>query len=91
MTSIIIRAIIPTPGLLPSVGYFFEKNMFPQPCRFSVMREEGSHMKKIRTIEATVIMEKKLKVCAYCRVSSDLAEQKNSFSAHVETVSCLKK
>ncbi len=41
-------------------------------------------MKKIRTIEAAVIAEKKLRVCAYCRVSTDQAEQKNSFSAQVE-------
>jgi DNA invertase Pin-like site-specific DNA recombinase len=28
--------------------------------------------------------EKRLRVCAYCRVSTDQAEQKNSFSAQVE-------
>lgn len=41
-------------------------------------------MKKIRTIQAAVLEEKKLRVCAYCRVSTDQAEQKNSFSAQVE-------
>jgi len=41
-------------------------------------------MKKIRTIEAVVVEEKKLRVCTYCRVSTDQAEQKNSFSAQVE-------
>ena len=41
-------------------------------------------MKKIRTIEAVVLKEKKLRVCAYCRVSTDQAEQKNSFTAQVE-------
>ncbi|SPF53422.1 Site-specific recombinase, DNA invertase Pin [Candidatus Desulfosporosinus infrequens] len=41
-------------------------------------------MKKIRTIEAAVFEEKKLKVCAYVRVSTDQAEQKNSFTAQVE-------
>jgi len=41
-------------------------------------------MKKIRTIEAAVLKEKKLRVCSYCRVSTDQAEQKNSFSAQVE-------
>jgi len=41
-------------------------------------------MKKIRTIEAAVIEEKKLRVCSYCRVSTDQAEQNNSFSAQVE-------
>jgi len=41
-------------------------------------------LKKIQTIKATVIKEKKLRVCAYCRVSTDQAEQRNSFSAQVE-------
>ena len=41
-------------------------------------------MKKIRTIQAAVIEEKKLKVCAYVRVSTDQTEQKNSFSAQME-------
>ena len=41
-------------------------------------------MKKIRTIQAAVLEEKKLRVCAYCRVSSDQVEQKNSFIAQVE-------
>ncbi|MDI6881129.1 MAG: recombinase family protein [Desulfitobacteriaceae bacterium] len=41
-------------------------------------------MKKIRTIAATVIEEKELKVCADCRVSTDQAEQKDSFAAQVE-------
>ena len=41
-------------------------------------------MKKIRTIQAAVLEEKKLKVCEYVRVSTDQAEQKNSFSAQVE-------
>ncbi|MDR3540682.1 MAG: recombinase family protein [Desulfosporosinus sp.] len=41
-------------------------------------------MKKIRTIQAAVLEEKKLKVCAYVRVSTDQAEQKNSFSAQME-------
>jgi len=41
-------------------------------------------MKKIRTIQAAVLKERKLRVCAYCRVSTDQAEQKNSFSAQVE-------
>ena len=41
-------------------------------------------MKRIRTIEAAVLEEKKLRVCAYCRVSTDQAEQKNSFTAQVE-------
>ena len=43
-----------------------------------------TQMKKIRTIEAAVLEEKKLRVCAYVRVSTDQAEQKNSFSAQVE-------
>lgn len=34
-------------------------------------------MKKIRTIQAVVLEEKKLRVCAYVRVSTDQAEQKN--------------
>jgi len=41
-------------------------------------------MKKIRTIQAAVLEEKKLSVCAYCRVSTDQVEQKNSFSAQVD-------
>jgi len=41
-------------------------------------------MKKIRTIEERVIEEKKLRVCAYVRVSTDQTEQKNSFSAQME-------
>ena len=41
-------------------------------------------MKKIRTIKAAVLEEKKLKVCAYVRVSTDQTEQKNSFSAQME-------
>ncbi|MDR3542344.1 MAG: recombinase family protein [Desulfosporosinus sp.] len=41
-------------------------------------------MKKIRTIKAAVLEEKKLKVCAYVRVSTDQVEQKNSFSAQME-------
>ncbi|SPF48735.1 Site-specific recombinase, DNA invertase Pin [Candidatus Desulfosporosinus infrequens] len=41
-------------------------------------------MKKIRTIKAAVLEEKKLKVCAYVRVSTDQIEQKNSFSAQME-------
>jgi len=41
-------------------------------------------MKKIRTIETAVLKEKKLRVCSYCRVSTDQMEQRNSFSAQVE-------
>ncbi|SPF43277.1 Site-specific recombinase, DNA invertase Pin [Candidatus Desulfosporosinus infrequens] len=41
-------------------------------------------MKKIRTVQTAVFEEKKLKVCAYVRVSTDQAEQKNSFSAQME-------
>ena len=41
-------------------------------------------MKRIRTIQAAVLEEKKLRVCAYCRVSTDQADQKNSLSAQVE-------
>ena len=41
-------------------------------------------MKKIRTIEAAVLEEKKLKVCAYVRVSTDQIDQQNSLSAQVE-------
>lgn len=41
-------------------------------------------MKKIRTIETPVLELKRLRVCAYCRVSSDQAEQQESFSAQVE-------
>jgi len=64
---------------------FFISNMF-QHTSNNFTRSEGkeSHMKKIRTIEAAVLEEKKLKVCAYVRVSTDQAEQKNSFSAQME-------
>lgn len=41
-------------------------------------------MKKIGTIEAPIKEPKRLRVCAYCRVSTDQAEQNNSFSAQVE-------
>jgi len=41
-------------------------------------------LKKIRTIETPVLERKRIRVCAYCRVSTDQAEQKNSFSAQVE-------
>ena len=41
-------------------------------------------MKNIRTIQAAFLEEKKLRVCSYCRVSTDQAEQRNSFSAQVE-------
>jgi len=52
---------------------------------------ERSNMKKIRTIEASVMgldevrtRVERLRVCAYCRVSTNQVEQKNSFSAQVE-------
>ncbi len=41
-------------------------------------------MKKIRTIEAPTQELKKLRVCAYARVSTGQAEQKESLSAQVE-------
>ena len=41
-------------------------------------------MKKIRTIEAPVLELKRLRVCAYVRVSTDQAEQQESFSAQVQ-------
>ncbi|MDI6880062.1 MAG: recombinase family protein [Desulfitobacteriaceae bacterium] len=41
-------------------------------------------MKKIRTIEAPIKEPKRLRVCAYARVSTDQAEQKDSFTAQVE-------
>lgn len=41
-------------------------------------------MKKIRTIEKTIVDEKKLRVCAYARVSTDQLDQQNSLSAQVE-------
>ncbi|SPF44469.1 Site-specific recombinase, DNA invertase Pin [Candidatus Desulfosporosinus infrequens] len=41
-------------------------------------------MKKIRMIQSVVLEEKKLRVCAYVRVSTDQAEQKNSFLAQME-------
>ena len=41
-------------------------------------------MKKIRTIEAPIVEFKRLRVCAYCRVSTDQEEQENSFSAQVQ-------
>ena len=64
---------------------FFISNMF-QRTSFHYTDSDGkeSHMKKIRTIQAAVLKEKKLKVCAYVRVSTDQAEQKNSFSAQME-------
>ena len=44
-------------------------------------------MKKIRTIESTKVSNihlGKLRVCAYCRVSTDQIDQQNSLSAQVE-------
>ncbi len=41
-------------------------------------------MKKIRTIEAPVLELKRLRVCAYVRVSTNEAEQQESFSAQVQ-------
>lgn len=41
-------------------------------------------MKKIRTIEAPATELKRLRVCAYVRVSSDQVEQRESFSAQME-------
>ncbi|WP_088187143.1 hypothetical protein [Desulfosporosinus sp. FKA] len=44
-------------------------------------------MKKIRTIEKTPVFNepfKKLRVCAYVRVSTNQAEQQESFSAQVQ-------
>ncbi|MDI6829424.1 MAG: recombinase family protein [Armatimonadota bacterium] len=41
-------------------------------------------MKKIRTIEASVLEFKRIRVCAYVRVSTDQVEQQESFSAQVQ-------
>jgi|GEM_PF-6712087 hypothetical protein len=42
-------------------------------------------MKKIRTIEKAPVVElKRFRVCAYVRVSTDQAEQQESFSAQVQ-------
>jgi len=41
-------------------------------------------VKKIQTIEKAIVDEKKLRVCAYCRVSSDQVDQQNSLAAQVE-------
>jgi DNA invertase Pin-like site-specific DNA recombinase len=54
--------------------------MFPQvlPMR------EMSKTKKIRTIEKAAVPLQKLRVCAYVRVSTNHAEQQESFSAQVQ-------
>jgi len=61
--------------------------MFPQTSQVRVLRKEKSNMKKIRTIESTKVSNEhlgKLRVCAYCRVSTDQVDQRNSLSAQVE-------
>ena len=42
---------------------------------------------ELQGLEATA----KLRVCAYCRVSTDKEEQLSSYEAHVETSCCLHK
>jgi len=60
--------------------------MFPETSQVSI--EEGKeNMKKIRTIESSKVSNihlGKLRVCAYCRVSTDQINQQNSLSAQVE-------
>jgi len=54
--------------------------MFPQAMPI----KELSNMKKIRTIEKAPATLQKLRVCACVRVSSNQAEQQESFLAQVQ-------
>jgi len=65
---------------------FFISDMFQHSPRYynATVTERRHTLKKIRTIKAALNEEKKLRVCAYVRVSTDQTEQKNSFSAQME-------
>ncbi len=71
------------PDNLAGVVMFFERNMFPQ----ALLVKELSIIKKIRTNERVPVFNeplKKLRVCAYVCVSTNQAEQQESFAAQVQ-------
>jgi len=73
-------------GLFPRGRIFFYVSAYT--LESYVSGKERIYIKKIWTIEPLVGKGcsplKKLKVCAYCRVTTSLTEQKHSFLAQVE-------
>jgi hypothetical protein len=69
------------------MGIFFANNMFPRSSKPRIGKEQ--RMKTVTTIKAAPGFNEagkrisKLRVCAYCRVSTMHEEQQNSFDAQI--------